>query len=641
MIALCLLFNLLGFAAFSTAPGDEPWLPVDPAHLALKTPTVERDADAEAIFWDVQVDYSSDKMVLANYVRIKVFTERGKEKQSQVDLPYLGKDKIEAIAGRTIRPDGSVVELRNDSIFDRQIIKGSGLKVSVRSFALPAVEPGVIIEYRWRETRRVDPLFVRLPFQQEIPIHRIKYTFKASLVKLARFKQYNMQDVPLMPEGKDSFSYTLADVPAFRREPFMPPDDQVRRWMLIQPKGPYLYSDIVYGFMKERLKVGDEVRQAAAAAMGDAVTDEQKLERLFEFCRAKIKNVEDDSSGLTDTTRSQVKENKSPADTLRRGIGTSEEINLLFCALAEAAGFTARPAYVASRDDLFYTPSQGDFLGNLYFMRSSKVAVRVGSEWRFFDPASRYVPYNGLRWQEEGVKAMILDPVQTLYVPTPISDFSKSVQKRVARLALAADGTLEGDVRIEYTGHFAVEKKEAAEKQSPEEIEKMLRDLIKEVMVGADVSNVKFENMTDTVKPLVHSFHIRVPEYAQRTGRRLFLQPAFFQKGIAAMFTAGERKYPIYFHYTWREEDEVVIKLPAGYTLDNADRPSPFREDGLVDYDVKIYIVGKMEELLYKRTFSFNALYIPQDRYQPLKQMFDLLHESDGHTITLRQAAGQ
>lgn len=39
--------------AAQAAPSD--WKPVDPADLALATPRVEKDADAEAIFWEVSI----------------------------------------------------------------------------------------------------------------------------------------------------------------------------------------------------------------------------------------------------------------------------------------------------------------------------------------------------------------------------------------------------------------------------------------------------------------------------------------------------------------------------------------------------------------------------------------------------------
>src|ERR1043166_3305261 len=136
----CLLFSAVCVRA-------EDWKPVDPAHLALKAPVVEKDADAEAIFWEVRINDAAEDLVFSHYIRIKVFTERGKESQSRIDIPFNGRNRIVDIEVRTIKPDGSIVELKKDAIFERTIVKVGGFKVKAKTFAMPSVEPGVIIEY--------------------------------------------------------------------------------------------------------------------------------------------------------------------------------------------------------------------------------------------------------------------------------------------------------------------------------------------------------------------------------------------------------------------------------------------------------------------------------------------------------------
>jgi hypothetical protein len=132
-------------------------------------------------------------------------------------------------------------------------------------------------------------------------------------------------------------------------------------------------------------------------------------------------------------------------------------------------------------------------------------------------------------------------------------------------LRLSEDGTLEGDVRIEYTGHFAVDMKEDLDEDSPSQREDSLKDDIKQRMSTAEVTAITMENVTDPDKPLIFSYHIKVAGYAQRTGKRLFIQPAFFVHGESPTFSTTNRKYPIYFSYPWSEDDEVSIELPAGF----------------------------------------------------------------------------
>ncbi len=85
----CLLFfSGARFAVLAAAGGDNEWRPVSAEELAMKTPKVDPDADAEAIFWEVRVDDSSpDELALKHYVRVKIFTGRGREKYSKIDIP--------------------------------------------------------------------------------------------------------------------------------------------------------------------------------------------------------------------------------------------------------------------------------------------------------------------------------------------------------------------------------------------------------------------------------------------------------------------------------------------------------------------------------------------------------------------------
>ncbi len=646
LFVLCLIAS-----AASPALAGENWKPVDPAELALTAPTVEKEADAEAIFWEVRVDDSQQyELSLKNYVRIKVFNERGRESQSKVDLPYLGFNKIQDIAARVIKPDGTIIELKKEDVFERTIVKLSGLKLKAKSFALPGVEPGAIIEYRWREVQpNGSANRLRLQFQREIPVQTVTYYLKPYVGM--QYRPFNMGEARFVKDKDDFHKLTMTNVPAFREESKMPPENSVRSWVfLYYSDGDKIDHDkywknlgkLIYEATKEEMKAGDEVKAAVTGIIGDATTPEAKLQRIYDFCRTKIKNVSDDANGMTEEERSKFKGNKTPAETLKRGMGTGINIDLLFAALAKAAGFDARIALSGNRDDLFFTRD----LANASFLGSSFIAVRVGEEWRFFNPAEMYTPFGMLGWVEEGQEALVTDSKEPVWVNTTVAAPEKSHEKRTGKFRLLEDGTLEGDVRIEYTGHLAAEKKEYNDDDSASQREETLRDKLKAQMSTAELSEIKIENITDPVKPFIYSFHVRVPGYAQRTGKRLFLQPAFFQHGVSPLFQTSSRRHAVYFHYPWSEEDEVTIDLPAGFTLDNPDSPAPFGSGNLSVYDVKVFATKDQRTLIYKRNFFFGAgsngidrLFYDANNYSQIKTYFDTLHKRDNHTITLKQAA--
>ncbi|MBA3240319.1 MAG: DUF3857 and transglutaminase domain-containing protein [Acidobacteria bacterium] len=660
-LALFLVTLFAAPAALALASSDKNWKPVDPAHLALSAPVVERDADAEAIFWEVRVDHDADEgMVLSHYVRIKVFNDRGRESQSKVDIlaPKVRsfETKIKDISARTIKPDGTIIELKKEDIFERTIAKTSGIKVKAKTFAMPSVEPGSIIEYRWREVRPgIISLYEEFEFARDIPVQTVKYYIKPvsspGFTLGMRAQTFQAGMTPFQKEKDGFYSMTLTNIPAFREEPRMPPDHAVRPWMLVyysednKPAAQVWkeYGRELYESHKSSMKVNDDIKRAAAEAIAGATTDEEKLDHLFTYVRSKVRNVFDDGAGFTREQLDKMKANKTPADTLKRGTGNWHDIDMLFAALASASGFEARVAKVTSRNEIFFDPNFAD----PYFMRegTENIAVRVGDAWRFYDPGTTYVTKGMLRWQEEGQNALVSDGKEPAFVRTPLSGPAKSAEKRTGKFKLREDGTLEGDVRVEYTGHLAHDMKERYDDESPAEREESVREQLKGRLGGVEISGLQVENVTDPTQPFVTKYHIVVPAYAQRTGKRLFLQPAFFQRGVGPTFPTSTRRHEVYFHYPWSEEDRVEIDLPEGFALDNPETPTPINAGALSKYEPKAQVTTDGRTVIYLRKFYFGGspkgdggiLIFPTGTYTQLKGYFDEMHKQDGHTLSVKQ----
>ena len=630
------------------------WLPVTDEERNLKAPKIDPDAGAEALFWRVHVvdDVKGQdaQAVLYHYIRIKVFNQRGCDEQGTQDIRYFGKRTISEIAGRTIKPDGTIVELKKDAIFKRDLVKVGGLKVKAVSFAMPAVEPGVILEYRWRETRD-DELanYVRMLFQRDIPVHEVKYFIRplsldyVSLPPMRRVS-FGAQPGPIVPEKDGFYSTSLKDVPAFKEEPLMPSEWVVRNWSLL-----YYGDDIkaspekfwagegkkFYSLNEQYFKPSAEVRDASNEAVAGAKNQEEKLTGLLQYCRGKIKLKDDE--GVTEQQRAKAKENNRPADTLKRGIGSGFDVNMLFAAMARAQGFDVRVARLGDRGDY---PFDRAFL-NAYFLGTMDIAVKVGNQWRFYDAAAKWLPMGMLRWQEEGSDALVTDSKEPVFVQAPISDPEKSLRSRTGVFEVDEEGTIAGQVHLAFTGHAAAGRREELARESPAQQEDDVREMVRGQMSNAEVSDVKVENVLDPEKPLTYSYRVKVHGYAQRTGKRMFVQLAYFQHGVAARFPASERKYPVWFDYPWAEEDDVTIKVPKGFTLENAEAPASFGLGAIGEYRVSAKAGSGV--LLYHRKLIFGrggALVFPAANYPALKKAFDAIHEEDEHTITLRQEAG-
>ncbi len=632
------------------------WDPVDPRELALTTPLVEKDADAEALLWEIRVadqtTGDSVQTVFSHYIRIKIFTDRGKEAQSRVDIPIVGSARVSDVEGRSVRRDGSYVELKSGDVFKRDLVKTSGLKVKATSFVLPAVETGGIVEYRWREFYD-DSLAqnLRLPFSRDIPVQLVKYhiapldlgEIRASM----RGMPFHATPTPLVKEGRDFWVTSLAKVPAYTDEPRAPSDWEVRPWLLVyydytsttRVPGQFWseYSREAAESQKKETNPTSEIKRAAASlSLGSASLD-QKLTALVDFCRAKIKRLDVDT--VSDAERKGFKGNKSPTAALAAGRGTAYDMATLFVAMARAVGLDARMALLPSRSDAEF--DAGLMLPQL--LRQSVVAVRDGETWRFLDPTNVYAPGGHLEWSQEMLAALIPDEKGVVSAQTPTSPPEWSVRKRVATLRLSEDGTLEGDAATEFTGHLGMRMKEADDDLAPAEREKSLRDLVTERMPGIDMSQVSVENVTEIEKPYAYRYHLRIPGYAQRTGSRLFFQPAVFQKGIAPEFPAAQRRHPIYFDYAWKEIDQVRIVLPPGYELESPNAPPTATFGRVGGHTVKMVKTPDGTAIEMTREFFFGAdghLQFPVSTYPAVKRFFDDVSKADAHTIALKKAAG-
>lgn len=644
---LCLLaFSVLLIAGAESVNAQIEWRPVSPAELQMKSPLVEPDADAEAIFWDVKLDdKKSNKLTYSHYVRVKIFTERGREKFSKFDIPFVKGRKILNIAARVIKPDGSIVQLQPSDIFERDIVTVRKTKIKAKSFAVPGIEPGVIVEYQYEETIKGDSASgERLVFQRDIPMQRVTYSVRPFTGTSLSFRAYNMPDMNFVKdkENKGFYTGTMTNVPSIREEPFMPPDDEVKKWVYLRYEGlgtlfQWGYLSNAYSeLLKKVSKPNKEVKQKAAELSAGVSSDEEKLRKIYEFVQKDIRNLSFDRT-LSEEERENIKI-KDADDALKNRAGSAMFIDMLFASLARAAGFEVNIVLSGDRTDNFFNPTKYPYPA---FIHPSCIAVKVGNDYKFFNPGTPYLPFGKLIWYEEDTNAMIINEDGYAWRTLPLSDYQTSNARRTGRFKLNDDGTLEGTVRIEYNGHQAINRRSGGYLDSDTKREDDYKEEIKEKISAAEVTNLSIENFMDSSKPLIYSYKIRVPNYAQKTGKRMFFQPGFFEYGTNPVFSSASRTHSVYFSYPWSEQDSIHIELPKDFELDNPDAPGIVADPskiGSLEFNIKIDKVSNT--LTYERKFHFGGggnILFPKESYQPVKNLFDAFHKAESHQLTIKQ----
>ena len=644
------VLSVLLWSAVAMPAVAADWPVVPPAHAALKTPQIDPAADAEVLLWDVRITDEMHRRITTfnHHLRIKIFTERGREAHASVELPYFGRRRVRDIEGRTIGPDGKITELRDQDVFERTIVQTSGVKVRAKTFVLPAAVPGSIIEYRWREIRD-DTIanYLELAFQREIPVHVAHYHLKplnfGDIGYRMRTQGFNLATVPVpVREDGGYYGITARNLPALKKEPFMPPELSLKAWMLVfyadvdnDGKTPLKfwtdYAKSSLNNYKPHLKATNDVLQASAELRkGGAPT----IEKVVAYVRQHIKRDDTDTAPA-----GEAKYNKTATDALKRGTGSGIDLTLTAAAIGAAAGLDVRLAMVQDRSEHLVAPEDRQ----PYFLDHVVLAVKTGDNWRYVDPANEYAKDGHLNWVYEGNWALVLDDKEPLLLAVPVSPEGQSLRTRTAALTLSEDGTLAGDVIVTYTGQQATARREFDDDETPQDREKAVVDALVKRLPGATVSKVAFENLTDADQPYKVSYSLTVPGYAQRTGSRLFVEPGMLQRGVDAMFSDSTRTHVVLLPYAYRDTDIVTIALPQGFEVEaNGTVPPPAQLVGGAALYASRLDSATAGRLTYTRMLTVGSnskISFTPAEYSGLKAFFDLVRRSDGHTVTLRRAA--
>jgi hypothetical protein len=657
MISRQAIFGL--FILFLSLPAwAVEWFPIEKSELARTKPKLDPDAPAEVSIWDVRIEdrlnSGTDLQHLrTNYLRIKIYTEAGRDKYGKVELSHYGKSNIINISGRTIKPDGTIIDLKKDAVFDRVDAKTKRFRARSKSFALPDVKVGDVIEYQWLLVQDdAYTFYEQLEFQREIPVLEVTYHLKPlsfpGFGLGMRGIGYNCKLKSFTDDGKGFFSTGQTNMPAYVEEPRMPPEDAIKAWALVYyEEDKKLVPEKFWGDMgkktwetyKPLMKANKEIKRKAEEITASAGTPLDKVVAIEDFVRANIKNVNHDSSGLTSEQRTKFKPNKDPSDTLAQGMGTGTDANLLFASLVNAVGIDARMANIPDRGSIFFNPNYT----TRYHMRAVNIAVMIDGKWKFFDPATPYVESGMLRWGEEGVRALISDPKEGFFVETQFSPPVRSATVRRGRFKLEEDGTLTGLAQLHYKGHVSVSQKNHYDGMSEADRNEELKKELTARFPDAEIQSVKLNNISDPKKQVEIAYRLKIPGYATRTGKRILLEPCFFERGIAAQFKNSKRVNPIYFPYAFMEDDEVAIEIPDGWDLDNPMVPGA-GQFGLGEYKVNIVKSTDGRTIVYRRVFDWGRdmrIVFPAENYEQLKKIHDYVYEQDHHVLSLRQSTGK
>jgi len=639
LICLSLLVFTLT-ATNSTLAGDD-WLPIPPEELAMKDNPASPGSHAMILYREVFTD--DTEAYERHYVRIKIFTEEGK-RHADVEIPYF-KELISPkdIKARTIRPDGSVVNFEGKP-FEKTVIKGRGIKFLAKTFTLPDVQVGSIIEYKYRLVWDQYGLYSsRWILNDNLFTRRARFGLKPFRGQFAlRWVHVNVPAGKMARQEKDGvIRLELENIPAFQNEEYMPPENELKSRVDFY----YTRSDETnpQKFWKEQGKKLNEqvqnfvghrkgVEQAVAQIVAPGDSPETKLRKLYARAQ-QVRNLSIERAKTEkEQKREKLKEAENVEDLLKRGYGDGEQITWLFLAFARAAGFEAWPVVVSRRNEYFFNPNNLDPRQ----LNDEVVLVRLDGKDLFLDPGSASCPFGLLPWSETGVTGLRLDKEGGTFVTTTLPSSSASRIERSATLQLGDSYALEGTLSLTYTGLEALRRRREARDEDDAGRRKLLEDEVKRWLpVGSTIELKSSPDWAGAEQPVHAEFSIRMPNWANSVGRRILMPVSLLAGSHERRFEHASRLYPVYFDFPFQTVDEVTLQLPLGFQVGSLPEPQN-RETPFGRYQLSCQAQGGT--LRFHRTLTSEGLLFPLQYYSGLRAFFENVRTGDEQQVVLQSA---
>ena len=660
-IARCLpVVCLIALAAIARA---DQWTAPTAEELKM---TSQPEVPGAAAVYLFKEEVTDDQLhTWSKYARIKVLTEAGREyanvELKGYELLEHGGYTVRAISGRTIHPDGTIIPFTGEPL-EKLIDRRQGYNETAKIFALPDVEVGSIIEYRYELSYNgqwvIAPSWI---IQSELYTRKAHYLWRPTDKRLVAKGEHGeeltnmLAWTPLLPKGfevkqsritgtgNDNFHTVLElnihDIAPIPNEEYMPPLGSLAYRVLFY-YSPYRTMDEFWkgegnGWSKTNdtfIGPGDKVKDAVKELVGPPDTADQKLRKLYAAVM-KLDNSSFDRQHSAGEDKSEgLSQAKSTDDIWERKRGPGDQMAQLFVAMARAAGMQAYAMRVADRD-------RNDFLPNyLSFsqLQDTLAIVVVDGKEQFFDPGQRYCPYGHLAWKHTMTRGVRQTDNGSALANTREEPYSASRTQRVANLTMDEHGEVTGDLKMAWVGAPALNWRQRYLRGDAISLNEDLRTMMEQIMPkGMEVKVSGIENLEDYEKPLTVSYNVK-GAIASATGKRLILPGDIFETNAKPTFPHEKREESVFFEYPRVVVDTVRVNFPASLAVESL----PAGEQlPLQNYAVYIRKTeNTATAFTTHREYDLGNIYFKPEQYADLRAFYNKFETNDQEPVVLKTA---
>ena len=619
------------------------WVTPTLSELAMTSDPKAPGASAVVLSYEQADDNTSGERLV--HVRIKVLNEAGLS-AGTIDVSAIldeGRFKKNFFA-RTIHPDGTILSFVSDTT-NTHVDTVQKTRTG-RTAALPGVTVDSILEYGYHLPSE-NYSFIYYPVwrvQRQFFVHAAHFTLKLQpdSVDSTRWFARLPDGVPII-RNKNMLGLDITDVPAVPDEELTPPPISyiysVRFFNWGPPTNTFwgnaaaTHSAYWSSFYGDKKHLAD-IAQQLAPPTG---TEEARLRKIYDAVQqlentdlTRVRSEREDK-------RSGFRQVKTAEDIWNRKRGDSEELTLLFVALARGAGFHAYPMAVASRDETRFSLEVLDW----WQMDSMVAIVTLDGHDRFFDPGTRRCPFGSLAPWHASSSGVSTDGKEAKFSPTPAMPAKASRIDRVADLSIDAADNLTGTLKISWFGVAGLGLRRRAVFEDEQSVRSSFEhDLQADLPEGVEVKLQSFDGLADPNSVLVAKLAVS-GRLGTATAKRLIVPSQFFALTAKPIFAARSRTFPIAFPVASTTRDEMTLHLAPDLSVETLPSSVSVKlgDSDNANYSVHIYpLTPDKHELVTQRVAVLNHIdYVPSG-YASLQGFYAKVAEHDRDQIVLQTA---
>jgi hypothetical protein len=543
-------------------PTTQAYGKVTQADLDMTACDFEKDANSEVLFDKGSVYFSSYDLDFERHIRIKIFSDRGKD-QANIRIEYFGGNQYEFLSGlqaetiNSVNGSIQITKVDKKQIFTQSIDRAR----TAVSFAFPDVKPGSIIEYKYTISSPYLDDFPDWYFQTDIPTRYSE--FSKTVPSEFYYKNLAMVNLPYV-KNTDDFK-AMANVPSLPDEPFMNSKKDNAQRILYELKS-INSPGYTKGFSDTWNKVGDEVceddyfgaqfnkklsgeEEIINKAKGMA-SQAEKIACVFGEVKDRMKWNDLDRWYTSDGTQ----------DAWNKKTGNSTEINLIVCHLLQKSGVKALPMMVSTRKNGRANPA---YPSKYQFNRTVTYVPVDSANYYILDATNKFNSFNETPAGILNTFGFWIDKDNKKYDLLFLQKPNAVRQLVLVNAEIKPDGKMMGTAQI---NSFSYNRLAAVEKYKTDGETKFI-DYLQDGNNDLKISNVKFENMEVDTLPLTQSLDFNLA-LSGTDENYIYVNTNLFTGMRSNPFLNENRFTDIDFKYRDNLSINGVYKIPVGYKTD-------------------------------------------------------------------------